>query len=114
MAALRHHAYWVAWHQRIQYRRIDQHQNFELLVADDVKVRTMRLPPRNYSAKELKELKGNDPRLPGYTSDFNFLASQQVVDVYLAPGTVVGAPPGSADAAMKVDPRPRVVMIVVE
>ena len=112
MTTMQHHAHWVAWYHARSYRLVEKHQNVELLVSDDVKVRTMSLPPRKYTPKELKDLKGNDPRLPGYTSDFSFLKPPQVMDLYMAPAEVVTTS-DSADAAMKVDPRPRVVMIVV-
>jgi hypothetical protein len=63
----------------------------ELLVADDLKVRVMQPPvefdekgkPRKRTAKELKELKGGDPKLPGYQADFDSLKPNQVVRLTL-------------------------------
>jgi hypothetical protein len=67
----------------------DHPLNVELQASDDVKVRTFNLPldyddkgkPRKYTQKELKDLKGPDPKLPGYTSDFESLKTGQEVEV---------------------------------
>jgi len=63
----------------------------KVMTADDVKVRTKNPPvayddkgnKKKYTAKELKELKGNDPKLPGYSAEFNDLKQNQVVEVSL-------------------------------
>jgi hypothetical protein len=66
-------------------------QDVKVMTTDDVKVRTKNPPvqyddkgnKKKYTAKELKELKGNDPKLPGYTAEFNDLKQNQVVEVSL-------------------------------
>ena len=66
-------------------------QDVKVMTTDDVKVRTKNPPvayddkgnKKKYTAKELKELKGNDPKLPGYTAEFNDLKHNQVVEVSL-------------------------------
>jgi len=58
---------------------------------DDMIVRTMFLPeqfddkgkPKKYTAKELKELRGPDPSLPGYTADNDSLKNGDLVTLYL-------------------------------
>src|SRR5258707_1201113 len=67
-------------------------KDFDLQAADDVKVRMLNLPdlfdekgnPKKYTADELKDLKGSDTKLPGYTSDFSSLKNGQQVTVYLS------------------------------
>jgi len=71
------------------FRQINK--NIDLQAVDDLKVRTLQLPadfdekgrPKRHTSKELQELKG-DPKLPGYTSDFDSLKPDQIVKVYLA------------------------------
>ena len=66
-------------------------QDVKVMTIDDVKIRTKNPPvayddkgnKKKYSAKELKELKGDDPKLPGYTAEFNDLKQNQVVEVSL-------------------------------
>jgi hypothetical protein len=67
-------------------------QNIELLAHDDLKVRMLQPPadfddkgkPRRYSSKELQELKGPDPKLPGYSAEFDNLRPDQIVRVSVA------------------------------
>ena len=67
-------------------------RDFELQPGDDMKVRLLQPPadfdvkgrPKRYTAKELKDMKGSDPKLPGYAADFDSLKPDQVVKVYLA------------------------------
>jgi hypothetical protein len=67
-------------------------RDFELQPSDDMKVRLLQPPadfdvkgrPKKYTAKELKDMKGSDPKLPGYAADFDSLKPDQVVKVYLA------------------------------
>jgi hypothetical protein len=64
-------------------------KEYELETVDDVIVRVMDKPvqfddkgkPKPYTAEELKELKGPDPSLPGYRSDFDSLKVGQTVRV---------------------------------
>jgi hypothetical protein len=114
---------------RLAQRNID----IELQPTDDMKVRTLQLPldfdekgrPKKYSARELKDLKGSDPKLPGYTADFDSLKPEQIVKVFLARKKAAKAPPppqaprkkgkvDNADAAdSKVDNRPEVTMVLI-
>jgi flagellar basal body-associated protein FliL len=69
----------------------DQSKDVELEIADDLKVRTLVEPieyddkgkPRRLTAKEKAELKGPDPKLPGYEADFDNLKVNQTVTVYV-------------------------------
>jgi hypothetical protein len=66
-------------------------KDVELQTTDEVKVRQANPPeqfddrgkPKKYTAKELKELKGPDPKLPGYNAEFSDLREGQVVTVTL-------------------------------
>ena len=65
-------------------------QDVKVMTIDDVKVRTKNPPvqyddkgnKKKFTSKELKELKG-DPKLPGYSAEFNDLKQNQVVEVSL-------------------------------
>jgi hypothetical protein len=66
-------------------------KNEKVMTIDDLKVR-MKNPPvvyddkgkkKNLTAKEKKDLKGDDPKLPGYTAGFEDLKVNQVVQVSL-------------------------------
>jgi hypothetical protein len=67
-------------------------KDVELRAADEVKVRSLNPPidyddkgnVKKYTKKELAELKGPDKTLPGYTAEFESLAPNQVVKIYLA------------------------------
>jgi hypothetical protein len=62
----------------------------EWTAADEIKVRMNNPPPqfddkgrvKRYTAKELRELKGND-RLPGYPAEFSDIKTGQIVQVTL-------------------------------
>src|SRR5258708_23890524 len=64
---------------------------FKIDILDEVKVRRMnptpafddKGKPKPYTAKELKNLKGPDPKLPGYNSDYDELKKGQTVKVFL-------------------------------
>jgi hypothetical protein len=66
-------------------------KDFDLGSAPKVVVRTLELPaeyddkgnPKKYTAAELQELKGDNPDLPGYTSDFDKLRAGQTVRITL-------------------------------
>jgi hypothetical protein len=122
--------YWIAFHRSQLYHTYPRNQDINLLAADDVMVRALKLPPvfdekgkpRNYTTKELDKLKGPDRTLPGYISDFAVLAPQLPVEVYITRAELgqtrpkgSGAASGNEDApeGKIVDPRPRVFMIVV-
>jgi hypothetical protein len=64
---------------------------FELSTTEDLVVRLNEPPPKfddkgkkvKYTAKELKALKGDNPKLPGYQAEFSDLRSNQLVQVTL-------------------------------
>jgi hypothetical protein len=66
-------------------------KDVELQTTDEVKVRRASPPedfddkgkPRRRTAKELKELRGPDPKLPGYNAEFSDLHEGQYVTVSL-------------------------------
>lgn len=66
--------------------------SLELQATDELKVRVLQPPadfddrgrPRRYTKKELKEMKGPDPKQPGYTAEFDQLKPGQTVQVALA------------------------------
>jgi hypothetical protein len=70
---------------------IRKNVDFDLEPADGMIVRTMVLPdqfddkgkPKKYTAKDLKELRGPDPNLPGFKADRDSLKNGEVVTVYL-------------------------------
>jgi hypothetical protein len=73
------------------YQVKKESHNIDVEAGDDVQVR-LKDPPvafdekgnaKKYTAKELKELKG-DPKLPGYAGDFDSLKTDQIVQIKLA------------------------------
>jgi hypothetical protein len=66
-------------------------KDFELQTTEDLKVRLNNPPPKfddkgkikKYTAKELKEMKGPDPKLPGYSGEFSDLQTEQIIQVTL-------------------------------
>ncbi len=70
--------------------QVNSKQNVKVMTLDDVKVRTKNPPvayddkgnKKKYTAKELKELKG-DSKLPGYSAGFEDLKTNQYVQVSL-------------------------------
>lgn len=66
-------------------------EDVELLLKEDVKIRRLNPKedyddkgrPKKYTVKELKELKGDDLKTPGYPADFTDLISQSIVNVTL-------------------------------
>jgi hypothetical protein len=121
---------WIAYHQVRLYSRHDQHQNLDLQAVDEVQVRVLQLPPafddkgkpRKRTAAEEKELKGPDPKLPGYTASFSQLKPGQVVEITMGKGKVAGKSPGleSSSSSGKPPPdaklmnlRPLVIMVVI-
>jgi hypothetical protein len=108
----------------VQYRLNTKKRPFVLDVADDVVVRVMQLPlqfddmgkPKKYTAEEKKELRGKDPNLPGYKSDYDSLKPGQIVRVFFRTGHAV-TPPDKAEFKdvdkKQPDESSRVRMIVV-
>ncbi len=66
-------------------------KDVELQTTDEVKVRQAHPPeafddkgkPKKYTPKELKELRGPDPKLPGYNAEFSDLREGQIVTITL-------------------------------
>ena len=117
-----HHSYWMAYHRSFLYDIRERDQTFDLVPEDDIKVRVSMPPqpfdekgnPRKYTAQEMKELKGEDPRVPGYKSSLEFVQVGQTVVVYLGTGKVITQPAVEGEPVKKiVDPRPRFVMLLV-
>jgi hypothetical protein len=73
------------------YKVIAEHKDFDLQSTPEVVVRYLELPkeyddkgyPKKYTAAELKEMKGDNPDLPGYKADFDKLRPGQTVRVTL-------------------------------
>jgi len=91
--------------------------DFEVQAAEDVKVRILQLPDafdekgnaKKYTAQELKDLKGSNTSLPGYTSEFANLKNGQTVTV-----TISKKKPETKDKDAKADDKtPLVSMIVI-
>jgi hypothetical protein len=99
-------------------------KDYELQAVDDIKVRAANPPAqfddkgriKRYTAKELKELKGND-KLPGYPAEFSDLKQDQIVQVTLI--RKKGAPRTPIKKGKDVDPDllndflPQMSMIVI-
>jgi hypothetical protein len=68
------------------------HRDLEIQLDDEVKVRSLKPPvqydekgkPRRLTDEERKELKGKDPKVPGYARNVTDLKPGQVVQVYLS------------------------------
>jgi hypothetical protein len=111
------------------------HQDVELQVLDDVVVRTAR-PREEFDEKgkvkkltraELKELKGPDPKLPGFKAEFGDVSADQFIQVTLVRKKPTGPAPkpvprkgkkakdGDAEAAadLLADHLPQVSMIMI-
>jgi len=97
------------------FKIVNEHKEFDLTSRDKVIVRLLELPAeyddkgnlKKYSAAELKELKGKNPDLPGYTADFSKLQVGQTVRVTLA------KPKPAKDKEATDDKKPQVSMIVI-
>lgn len=94
----------------------ERKQDVPVHVMDEAKVRTAVLPLyddkgnfRRYTAKELKELKGPDLKLPGYASEFDHLSRGQIVRVHLAKRVPLKKDPDAPPA----DNKPEISMIVI-
>lgn len=106
-------------------------EDVELLLKDDVKIRRLNPKedyddkgrPKKYTVKELKELKGDDLKTPGYPADFTDLISQSIVNVTLMQKPIKPARGGATGlvgvAGKKEDPdiarelRPKISSIVI-
>jgi len=81
----------MAQHQRNMYTVENKTQDIEVTAIDEVVVRSST-PPENfddkgkikkYTKKELAELKGPDPKLPGYKAEFGDIQTEQIIQVSL-------------------------------
>jgi hypothetical protein len=123
----------IAFHEARSFQVKDKHQNVDLQAVEDLQVRTMVLPPayddkgnpRKHTADELKELKGPNKDLPGYTADFSDLKGNLIVEITIGQPKNTGPKgPSSSSSASKTDDkepgpekpadsRPKVVMVVI-
>lgn len=79
----------IANNQRNLYTAKEKHQDVHFLPADSLILRSAQPPlafddkgnPRKYTKAELDELKGADPKLPGYKSEWDQLRTGQIVTV---------------------------------
>jgi hypothetical protein len=78
--------------QAQMYSLKKESHNVDIEAGDNVVVRRQEPPVefdekgniKRLSAKELRELKGNNPRLPGYAADFDDIKPEQVIKIKLA------------------------------
>lgn len=102
--------------RQVQYKDED----ITLVPTDDLKVRVLTPPvvfddkgrPKRYSAKELKELKG-EGNLPGYTADLESLHPNQTVLLYLMRKKKPAKKEGALEKDGLDDDKPLVRMIVI-
>jgi hypothetical protein len=108
--------------QANMYQVKKESHNIDIEAGDDVQVR-LQDPPvafdekgnvKKYTAKELKELKG-DPKLklPGYAGDFDNLKTDQVVKVTLAKIKETPKPRGKAEDKDLTDNKPVATTILI-
>jgi hypothetical protein len=82
----------IADNSRKLYDLKKDHFDVEFVAAEDMKYRMATPPtvfddkgqPRKMTKKELEELKGPNPKLPGYTAELSDVKSNQIVTVYRA------------------------------
>jgi hypothetical protein len=78
-------------HAQTASKRAPAPKQVKLSVIDGVQVRARLLPiafdekgaPRKLTQDEVKELRGNDPKVPGYAADYFDLKAGQAVIIYL-------------------------------
>jgi hypothetical protein len=106
------------------YQVQEQKKQVEIQVAPDMKVR-LATPPvtfdekgkvKRLSAKELQELKGPNPRLPGYLGELSDIRQDSMVTVYLAksktPPRKFTGKTGDLDK-LSLESRPEALMILL-
>jgi hypothetical protein len=101
----------------------DQNVEYEWEAIDDLKVRSVQ-PPMQFdekgrarppTRKELKELRGSDPKLPGYQADFSDLKMEQIVDVSLVTKKRPPArPPKKGALGEEYTPKMSLILIVAK
>src|SRR5207249_6478301 len=90
----------------------------DISLAEDVKIRAMNLPeqfdeknkPKPYTAAEKAKLKGDNPRLPGYTAELSRLAAGQTVEIELSTNKPA---PGAAKKKDAAPEKPFATMVVI-
>jgi hypothetical protein len=81
----------MALHQAKLYTYENKTYELEVATVEDVVVRNNKPPeqfdekgkPKKYTKAELKELKGPNPKLPGYTAEFSDIQQDQLVRFHL-------------------------------
>jgi hypothetical protein len=81
----------MATHYAKLYSVEKKTQDLDLQITDEAKIRMASPPiafdddgkPKKYTKKELDELKGPDKKLPGYTAEFDAVATGELVQVQL-------------------------------
>jgi hypothetical protein len=96
------------------FKMVTEHKDYSFKSTDKVVVRLQDLPmefdekgfPKKYTPDELKQLKGPDPKQPGYAADFDKLKAGQTVRLTLV------KPKVDKDAD-EVDRRPQISLIMI-
>jgi hypothetical protein len=107
----------MALHQKDVVK--DEKVEVELVPSDDLIVRMKDPPvktdekgkPRKLTDKEKKELKGSDPKLPGYTASMEDLKNDEFVTVYVTQKKLPKST--TKDKDEKPDNKPTATMIVI-
>jgi hypothetical protein len=114
--------------QKDLFKTEKAHKDFDLETIENVKVRLAQLPteyddkgfPKKYTDKELKERKGPDPKLPGYTASPDDVKVGQIVKLTLARKKPAPKPADKdkdedkdKDKDAAADSHPEVTMIVI-
>jgi hypothetical protein len=107
-------------HQANMYQIATTQKEVEWQATDDVKVRMKNPPPqfddkgriKRYTAKELKELKGNE-KLPGYPAEFSDIKTGQIVQVTLLQKKESVRPRRGKDADVLGENLPTMSLIVI-
>lgn len=109
-----------------------ENKDIEIQATDDVVVRMARPKedfdekgkPKRYTKKELKELKGDDKKLPGYKADFGDISTDQIIQLTIVrkKGSSLPKTPrrvkakdkdASAEADLLADNAPQASLIVI-
>lgn len=101
------------------YKVVNEHMDFEMVLTPKGNVRYQKIPfeyddkgfPRKYTTKELEQMKGNDPNLPGYAADFEKLKPGDSVRVTIAHGSDAS---GDDKDAVKGDKRIKASLILIQ
>jgi hypothetical protein len=99
---------------------VKKSQTVDFMADDNMKVRIKDAPteyddkgnPKKHTKAELKELKGPDPSLPGYTAEFEQVKVGQLIQVYLPKPKQTKAKAKSDDDDVA-PTRPKAVMLLI-